>query len=247
MKKILSIAVMGAFCFSPGYGQVKEGRIVYERKVDMYRRLEDPGMKSMIPQFNVTKAELLFSMDESLWRNIKEEEDIRDQAGEDHDRPVVRMRFGGGDDQLYKDYGAQKMIEQREMGPKKYIIEDSCPHQSWKLEEDTMRVKGYLCKKAVTKTRDGRSVVAWYTEDIQSSAGPEIYGGLPGLILQLDINGGEMVLTAVELATQGMDKGVVKAPVDGKKITRAAFQKMMDEQFGPGGPGGRTTIRIMRN
>jgi GLPGLI family protein len=99
----------------------------------------------------------------------------------------------------------------------------------------------------VTKTRDGRSVVAWYTEDIQSSAGPEVYGGLPGLILQLDINGGEMVLTAVELATQGMDKGVVKEPVDGKKITRAAFQKMMDEQFGPGGPGGRTTIRIMRD
>lgn len=254
MKKILSIVLASAFCFSPGYGQhvrptglVKEGRIVYERKMDMYRRLEDPGMKSMIPQFNVSRAELLFSLDESLWRNIKEEEDIRDQAGEDHDGPVVRMRFGGGDDQTYKDYAAQKMIEQREMGPKKYIIEDSFPHQSWKLEEDTLRVKGYLCKKAVTRTRDGRDVVAWYAEEIQSPSGPEVYGGLPGLILQLDINGGEMVLTAVELTTRGVDKGLVKAPVDGKKITRAAFQKMMDEQFGPGGPGGRATIRIMRN
>lgn len=256
MKKILSIVVMSAFCFSPGYGQVKEGRIVYERKMDMYRRLEDPGMKSMIPQFNVTKAELLFSADESLWRNIKEEEDIRDQAGEDHDRPVVRMRFGGGDDQTYKDYGSQKMIEQREMGPKKYIIEDSFPHQSWKLEEDTLRIKGFLCRKATTtgkagpgaaRSSEGTPVIAWYAEDIQSPSGPEFYGGLPGLILQLDINGGEMVLTAVELTIQGMDKGVVKAPVDGKKITRAAFQKMMDEQFGPGGPGGRPVIRIIRN
>lgn len=229
------------------YAQVKEGRAVYERKVNMHRRLEDESMKSMVPEFNVTKAELLFSSDESLWRNVKEEEDIRDQAGEDRDRPVIRMRFGGGDDQSYKNYATQQMIQQREMGPKKYIIEDSFPRQSWKLEADTQRIRGYLCKKAATTTKTGDAVIAWYTEDIQSPSGPEMYGGLPGLILQLNINDAEMVFTALEVDTRGLDKGLVKAPTEGKKITRTAFQKMMEEQFGPSGPGGRQVIRIIRN
>jgi len=248
-KKMLSIVLAGLFCVQSLYAQnvLKEGRVVYERKVNVHRRLEDESMKSMVPEFNVSRTELLFSSDESLWRNIREEEDIRDQAGEDHDRPVIRMRFGGGDDQTYKNYATQQMVQQREMGPKKYIIEDSFPHQVWKLEEDTLRVQGYLCRKAVTRTQDGRSVAAWYTEDIQSPSGPEVYGGLPGLILRLDINEGEMVYTALEMHAGEAGKGLVQAPAEGKKITRAAFQKMADEQFGPGGPGGRPTIRIIRN
>jgi len=237
----------GLFGLPSLYAQVKEGRVVYERKVNMHRRMEDESMKHMVPEFNISKVELLFSSDESLLRNIKEEEDIRDQAGEDHDRPVIRMRFGGGDDQIYRNYATEKMIQQREMGPKKYIIEDSFPSQSWKLEADTQRIKGYLCRKAVTASRAGDAVIAWYAEDIQSPSGPEVYGGLPGLILLLDINDAEMVYTVVEVGAAGADKGLVKAPSEGKKITRAAFQKMMEEQFGPGERGGRPTIRIIRN
>lgn len=248
MKKILSIILVGAaICLQPGYAQVREGRVVYERKVDMHRRLEDPSMKNMVPQFSTSKAELLFSADESLWKNLKEEEDIRDQAGEDQDRPVIRMKFGGGDDQTYRNYATDKMVQQREMGPKKYIIEDSLPHQSWKLLPDTLRVQGYLCHKASGKSQAGDPVIAWYAEDLQASSGPEMYGGLPGLILLVDINGGEMVFTALSLETKGLDKGLVQAPTDGKKITRAAFRKMMDEQFGPGERGGRATIRIIRD
>jgi len=258
---MLIIVLMSAFCLQWGYAQVKDGRAVYERKVNMHRRLEDPGMKNMLPEFSISKAELLFSSDESLWRNIKEEEDIRDEAGEDQNRPVVRMRFGGAEDQTYRNYATDKMVQQREMGPKKYIIEDSFPHQSWKMEADTQRIKGFLCRKATTTTTarmgpgpgpgpaqnaGGTPVVAWYAEDIQAPSGPEVYGGLPGLILQLDVNDGEMVFTVTELDTK-LDKGLVKAPADGKKITRVAFQKMMEEQFGPEGRGGRPTIRIIRN
>ncbi len=243
-----TLATALSFCLlSSLYAQIRDGRVVYERKMNMHRHLEDESMKNMVPEFNVSRAELLFSSDESLWRDIREEEDIRDQAGEDHDRPVIRMRFGGGDDQSYKDYAAQKMIQQREMGPKKYIIEDSFPHQSWKLEPDTQRIRGFLCKKATTTAKAGGAVIAWYTENIQSPSGPEVYGGLPGLILQLNINDAEMVYMAVEVDTKGSDKGLVKAPTDGKKITRAAFQKMMEEQFGPAGKGGRPMIRIIRN
>jgi GLPGLI family protein len=229
------------------HAQVKEGRVVYQRKMNMYRRLQDESMKGMVPEFDSTKTEILFSADESLYRNIKEAEDIRDQAGQDNDRPVVHIRFGGGDDQTYKNYSLEKMIRQRELGPKKYIIEDSFPHQVWKLQSDTQTIGGYLCKKATTKGRQDNPITAWYTEEIQSPAGPEDLGGLPGLILKLDINDGEVVFTPLTIDTKGLDKKLVQAPTDGKKISREAFRKMLDEQFGSGTGGGRPVIRIIRN
>ena len=227
--------------------QLKEGRIVYKRVVNIHMRLADESMKSMVPEFDSAKTELLFTSGESLYRNIKEAEDIRDQAGEDNDHPVIKMKFGGGDDQIYKNYTLEKMTQQRELGPKKYIIEDSFPHQTWKLEPDTQTIGGYLCKKATTTGQQGNTIAVWYTEDIQSPSGPEVYGGLPGLILQLNSNNGELVFTAITIDTKGLDKALVQAPTDGKKITRAAFRKMMDDQFGPGAGGGRPVIRIIRN
>jgi GLPGLI family protein len=227
--------------------QTKEGRVVYQRKINLHMRLTDESMKNMVPEFDSAKTELFFSSDESLYRNIKEAEDIRDQAGEDHNGVIVRMKFGGGDDQTYKNYSLEKMTQQRELGPKKYIIEDSFPHQTWKLESDTQTIQGYLCKKATTTGQQGSPIVAWYSEDLQSPSGPEVYGGLPGLILLLNNNNGEMVFLALEVDTKGLDKKLVQAPGDGKKITRAAFRKMMDDQFGADAGGGKPTIRIIRN
>ncbi|MDP4247835.1 MAG: hypothetical protein Q8932_18495, partial [Bacteroidota bacterium] len=53
---------------------LKEGRVIYERKIDMYRRLEDESARAMIPQYNTSKAELDFTGDISIYKNIKEEE-----------------------------------------------------------------------------------------------------------------------------------------------------------------------------
>jgi GLPGLI family protein len=245
------LALSALALLSPARAQVKEGRVVYERKVNMHRNLADQSMKSMVPEFNTSKTELRFSAGESLYKNIKEEEDIRDKAGEGEHGGVF-IKFGGGDDQVYKNYDTEKMTEQRELGPKKYIIEDSLPRLSWKLEEGSKTIKNYTCKKATAKNRTGKDVIAWYAEDLQSSSGPEAYGGLPGLILELDINNAEIAFTALEISTGAVkgdgDKMVVKAPTDGKKISRKEFKKMMDDQFGPDSGGGvKTSIRIIRN
>jgi GLPGLI family protein len=227
-------------------GPIKEGKIVYERKVNLHRRLTDESMKSMIPEFNSSKVELDFSADESIYKNIKEEEDIRDQAGQDHGGMMIKFSGGSGNDQTYKNYSTDMTTQQRELGPKIYLIDDTLRRQSWKLEEETKTIKGYACKKATTRNRDGKDVIAWYAEDIQSPTGPDLFGGLPGLILELNINDAEIMFSTLDIVSKGFDKAIVKAPKDGKKITRKEFDKMMEEQFG-GKPGGGATIRIIRN
>ncbi|MDP4244931.1 MAG: GLPGLI family protein, partial [Bacteroidota bacterium] len=177
--------------------------------------------------------------------NIKEEEDIRDHAGDDGNGRVL-IKMGGADDQTYKEPATGKMIQQKELGPRKYIIEDTLPKSNWHLDEGARTIRGYACKKASTTNRQGMPITAWYTENIQSSSGPELFGGLPGLILELNVNDGEIVYSAIDILSKDFDKTIVKAPSEGKKISGAEYRKMMEEQFGVK-PGGGPTIRIIRN
>ena len=58
MKKYLLSALLLA-AVNLVQAQLKEGAIVYERKIDVHRRMEDDQMKAMVPQFRTDKHELL--------------------------------------------------------------------------------------------------------------------------------------------------------------------------------------------
>ena len=228
MKKIF-VAIAVCMIGQWGFAQLREGKILYQRKVNMHKRLtgEQESMKNMVPEFTTFKLELLFSETESIFKQIEEEEDIRDQVGGPQEGRII-VRMGAGNE-TYKNYSAGKVIELRELGPKKYIIEDSFHIQPWKLDEtESKTIKGYNCKKATTKNLQGFDVIAWYTDQIRCPSGPELYGGLPGMILELNIGDGEIVYSPLEIVTNA-DQKLVKAPTNGKKITRKEFQKMMDE------------------
>ena len=56
----------------------------------------------------------------------------------------INIRMNSGSNETYKNYATEKIVELRELGPKKYIIEDTVSGSwSWKLTDDTMLVKGY--------------------------------------------------------------------------------------------------------
>ena len=68
---------------------------------------------------------------------------------------------------------------------------------------------------------------------------------LERMILEVNVNDNEMVVTPLEI-TDKSDAKLVKAPSEGKKVTRKEFQKMLEEQFGPGAGSGGPQIRIIR-
>lgn len=223
------------------HAQINQGTIIYERKVDVHRRMQDEQMKAMVPQFQKTKNELIFSDKVSVYKAMPQDNapDPFDNGGGSH----VMIKIGGPGENtvLYKNYGNQKFLEQTELADKNYIINDTIKIQNWRLSDETKMVLNHICKKATTKTEHGSDVVAWYTEDVPSPAGPDTYGGLPGAILMLNINNSEMVYTAIDLKND-VDSRALSEPSKGKVITRADFNKKLDEMFGPATPDGR---RIM--
>jgi GLPGLI family protein len=69
-------------------------------------------------------------------------------------------------------------------GPQ-YNYEFAKPIFDWEIEDSVKIINGYKCTKAVSVIKN-KKYVAWFTEEIPLSNGPYVFGGLPGLILQLD-------------------------------------------------------------
>lgn len=240
MKKVLTVlvALLGLQTLE---AQVKEGKITYEQKVDMYRRIPEDNqqLRSMVPQFRTTKSELFFGANQSLFKAAEEEPDMTEQ-----NNGGVVIRIGGSsENQYYKNFNTQKAVEIRELMEELYLVEDSIHSLSWKLEEgETKAILGYTCKKATGKTERGSDIVAWYSEEISVAAGPEQFNSLPGMILGIDVNKGEIIFTAIALDKK-TDMKNIKAPTKGKKITNAEYLVKQKEAFG-NQPGG---VRIVTN
>jgi GLPGLI family protein len=260
MKKwITAGALLVVTCVN---AQQKEGTIVYEKKMNMHRTIQNEQMKSFMPEFRTSKHLLLFSDSISMYKMIPEEE-APDPFGGGGGAMV--MRFGGSDGgELYKNYAQQKGLQTNEMGGKNFLIIDTLKQIPWKLTEETKKILGFTCYKATMKTKSTRQamristisssgtidttkmaptapkeieVIAWYTNDIVTPAGPENHSMLPGVILEVDVDNGLTVFKALEVKTT-LNKKELKEPTKGKLVSKAEYQKLMMDMMGQGaGPG----------
>ncbi|MDB5243490.1 MAG: hypothetical protein JWP57_4115, partial [Spirosoma sp.] len=73
-----------------------------------------------------------------------------------------------------------------------------------------------------------QKITAWFAQDIPVSAGPERVNGLPGLILALDINDGDVVIEAVSVVFRPLTPSDLKLPkLKGKKINDGAYDTLI--------------------
>ncbi|MGQ1944416.1 GLPGLI family protein [Ornithobacterium rhinotracheale] len=74
------------------------------------------------------------------------------------------------------------------------------PQLKWTLQKDQKEILGYAVQKATTQY-GGREWVAWFAKDIPLSYGPYLFGGLPGLILEMHDTEDEHHFTAIAMST----------------------------------------------
>lgn len=102
----------------------------------------------------------------------------------------------------------------------------------WNLTQETKKIAGYLCYKAISKVKRNNTfveVIAWYTPQIPVNFGPMIYNGLPGLILDLDDGIVHFRTAKLELNPK---KGIKIKPLKkGKRVSEIEFNKMSEEAF----------------
>ena len=268
MKRLLIASAL--LIAIPALAQVKEGKILYERTVQMQIRINDdnPAFQNMIPKERKDKFELLFTEGKSLWQPIEEEAQSDETAFGDGGGMRMMIRMPGSNDVVFHNITEAKKVEQRELADKNYIISDSIRKLNWKVAGETKTILGHNCMKATAQrtqpsmrmtmengeakreaVTDTLNIVAWFATDMPGSFGPDMYQGqLPGTILEIDINNGRNSFKAVEISSK-VDVAKVKEPSKGKKTTQEDFakerEKLMNEMMqNGGGPGGmRVNIR----
>lgn len=79
------------------------------------------------------------------------------------------------------------------------------------------------------KKNSSIKVEAWYTPQIPVNLGPDVYWGLPGLILEISADNTTMLCSKIVINPS--DKEEIKAPTKGKEVTQAEFDQISKEKM----------------
>jgi GLPGLI family protein len=232
MKRILLIlgVIISVAAAQIVLGQAPEGVIEFESKANLHRTLpkDRPEMKNMLPEFRVSKQQLFFNTNESLYKPVEEDEDDEIES----DGGGMRIRFKMPSIEIYSNQETTQRLTQQEFMGKMYLIEDTLNLSPWKFGTETKTIMGYECRQASYYSEERKQdIVAWYTMQLRGFLGPENFNTLPGAVLMVDINNGERVLTAKTLVARALKKNELKIPKEGTRTTRIEFRKMMEAQM----------------
>lgn len=150
----------------------------------------------------------------SKQRALFEVEDILKKDG------IGSLGLGPLKGTYYTNLKTKENFWQTDVFGKTYLV--TFKDRDWELKEGTKTVNGHTCKKAIyhhkVETRNGIRkfpVEVWYAPDLPLNFGPLGYNGLPGLILELSIQGERYYATKIKPV-----KNVsIEKPEKGEKIT----------------------------
>ncbi len=225
MKKVFTLIAIILFVSVQAQTTfIQYGKVEYEKKVNQHKPLEDDAENvwnkermKVIPKFVTDIYELRFNNTKSVYKLAKENPDNK------------YMMWGGKPsetDGVITDLQTQTISSQKDIFENTYLIKDSVRNLEWKILDETREIAGFECRKAVTKICDSVYVVAFYTDQIPVSAGPESFGGLPGLILGLAVPRLYTTWFATKLELVEPSMAQLNPNQKGKKVNR---QQMMAE------------------
>lgn len=119
---------------------------------------------------------------------------------------------------LQLNFVNNEKIEQVMFMTRSFLVSDKIDRKPWKLKNKMSKVLGYTCMSAELIVND-KSIIAWYTPKIPISAGPDVFYGLPGLVLAVQIDGDyTFVAKSIDLLSP---KDEILSKLDkGKKLIR---------------------------
>ena len=244
MKSLL----ISALLFLALVCRAQQGTVLY--KVTMKFNIHFDGADSVLaqsmPKEHSSMKKLSFTTDQFILQNEKESQEADDQEISGGNKIVIKT--DEGNDKIYCDLKTLQKTEQRGFMDRNFLIVSNLGDYKWKLTGQHKKILNYDCQQAVLADT-GRHITVWFTPEIAISAGPEGLGNLPGLILEAELNNGQVIATAtsVDLKT-AVNASVFVIPHEGKKMTKDEFNKMVKEKTAEmddgKGDGGNVIIKI---
>jgi GLPGLI family protein len=178
-------------------------------------------MLKVYPKFVNDIYELRFDGKHSMYKLVKENSDNKYIQG-------IKPSEADG---VVQDLDAKTTSTRREIFENTYLIQDSLRNLEWRITDETREIAGFECRKAVTKICDSVYVVAFYTDQIAVSSGPETFGGLPGMILGLAVPRLYTTWFATKVELSEPTPAQLTPAQKGKKVTWDQLQTELKKGF----------------
>jgi GLPGLI family protein len=237
---IITILLAGSSLFAQQKAPfIISGTIEYQKRVNTYQVLPyqlhkdaDPRMKAnwqqaleqfkkTLPQFATFNSSLSFANNKMLLTPIKP--------------PTPYQSFQlnpltAESNTIYSDLTAGTIVMDKDAMGEQFLVKDNLRQAKWRITDETRDILGYTCRRANGLVSDSIYVVAFYTDKIRVRGGPELFSGLPGMILQLNIPHENVSWTATKI-TEGAPAKPITPPTKGKatdtKTLLSTIQKGM--------------------
>jgi len=142
---------------------------------------------------------------------------------------IVNAGDSGGD--FYMNTKSKELIRSKHLSGETFNIISSIDSIKWELTNESKKIGNFDCYKAKTikvvensKGIFNHTVEAWYAPEIPFGFGPAGYGGLPGLIIEIQYQNVRFFTSKIELNTKKVFK-IVK-PTKGKEVTKEEYNEI---------------------
>ncbi|HMI04813.1 MAG TPA: GLPGLI family protein [Pedobacter sp.] len=226
------------------------GVIEFEKSVNMFAMMkknisENTGSfwqelydsyKRNQPQFKLLKSTLSFTGDKTLFTPIVESEaGARNYFSND---PMVTQN-----NTIYSDLTTGLFTTQKKVYEETFLQKDSIRKINWKLTSEMRTIAGYECRRANAIILDSIYVVAFYTDKIPVSGGPESFTGLPGMILGVALPHENITWFAKTVADKPVTVAELKVPAKGKATDYKGLRKIIDDALKGWGDYARSALK----
>jgi GLPGLI family protein len=221
---IITLLLLAA-AFSASAQFTLQGHIEYERKTNLYKLWEGnqwmEGFKDKVKPFATVFFNLAFTEKASRYSQGREGE-------------VPKLSWGmppGADNEIVRDFAHNTVTAAKNIYEEHFLIRDTVAQLQWRIAGEVRTIAGYTCRKAVARICDSVYIVAFFTNEIPISGGPEQIGGLPGMILELAVPRLYTTWVATKVEVNTVKDEELKAPSKGKALTHAALEKQILESL----------------
>jgi GLPGLI family protein len=218
------LVVITSFLNAQNVRFIRSGIIEYQKTVNMYAIIQrninkenesllKPAFeeyKQQHPQFKELKSTLMFTGNKTLFTPVGNNSSVTSFFND----PQISMQ----NNVVYSDLNTKKLISKRKVFDDTYLLEDSLKNIKWKFTDEVRDIVGYPCHRANGLTPDSVYVVAFYTDKIPVSGGPESFEGLPGMILQLALPHENVSWIATKVGDVDLQANTVLPPTGGAII-----------------------------
>lgn len=216
---------------------INHGVIEFEKTSNMYAILsklidkdEDEAFlrplyesyKKTQPQFKTLKSTLTFTDNKTLFTPIEPVD------APSNNYLVSRVPITDQNNTIYTDVASGNGISRKKVFEETFLLKDSTRKINWKITDETREVAGYTCRRANAIVMDSIYVVAFYTDKILVSGGPETFTGLPGMILEVALPHENIIWRATKVSEVSVPENTMVPPKKGKAVNDKEFKATLD-------------------